>query len=80
MQLRSREYIDNYKISWHEIYENIRIFRFASNFQTKKKFNFLSKENTQKLRKQKPENFETFLGMKFTQIYVFLGLHQTFKL
>ena len=26
------------------------------------------------------KNSETFFGMKFTKIYVFLGLHQTFKL
>ena len=33
-----------------------------------------------KIHKTEPKNFETFLGMKFTKIYVFLGLHQTFKL
>ena len=26
------------------------------------------------------KNLKTFLGMKFAKIYVFLGLHKTFKL
>ena len=64
MQLRSREYIDNYKISWHEIYENIRIFRFASNL----KYNCLSKEKTEKIRKiKKLKTSEKLFGVKFTK-------------